>query len=101
MSITPQPGIVSIVTTGGQAVTAIGPNPNGGIIVNPYSAADQGGLAAAEPLFIDVVNPASTQGNGTTFALQPGQSWSVIPGQSTVTSVNAATSGHKFSVVSW
>lgn len=99
MSVTPVPGNASEVAVGGTPVTAIVGGPNGGIIVNPYTDADQG--VASEPLFVDPVNPASLNGNGTTFSLQPGQSWSVIPGQTTSTSVNATTGGHKFSVVSW
>jgi len=33
------------------------------------------------------------------FALQPGQTWQIIPGQTTPTSVNAASSGHQFTAV--
>lgn len=100
MSATPIAGLVSVVTTGGTAVTAIGIGPGGGIITNPLSAADQG-IGTAEPLYINPVGSAATSGHGTTFALQPGQTWTVIPGQSTTTSVNAASSGHQFSVVRW
>jgi hypothetical protein len=100
MSITPIAGLVSVVTTGGTPVTAVGPNPQGGFITNPLLAADQG-LGTAEPLYVNAVGAAGTAANGTTFALQPGQTWSLIPGQTTPTSVNAVTSGHKFSVVSY
>lgn len=99
-SVTPQAGAFSAVITGGSAVAAIPANPNGGFITNPFSATDQG-LVTAEVLYVDAVNPAGMAGNGTTFALQPGQTWEVIPGQTTVTSVNAASSGHKFSAVYW
>jgi len=47
------------------------------------------------------VTDAELEGNDTTFVLQPGQSWTGIPGQTTRTSVNAATSGHKFSAIYW
>lgn len=100
MSVTPVAGLASVVTVGGTPVIAIGPMPNGGLIVNPYSPSDQG-IAAVEPIYVNPVGDATLEGNGTTFAIQPGGSWTVIPGQSTNTSVNAATSGHKFSVVKW
>lgn len=86
------------MTTGGTAVTVVPTGPNGGFITNPLSATDQG-IATAEVLYVNPVSGATLNGNGTTFALQPGQTWLIIPGQSTVTSVNAATSGHKFSAV--
>lgn len=98
--VTPLPGLVTVVTTGGTAVVAIPANPNGGFITNPYSASDQG-LGGAEVLYINIIDGATLAGNTNTFALQPGQSWSVVPGQTTVTSVNAPTSGHKFSAVYW
>ena len=99
--VTPIPGNASEVVTGGVPVTAILGGPNGGTITNPVSAADQG-IAEAENLYVDpVTGAASLQGNGTTFTLLPGQSWEVIKGQTTVTSVNAATGGHKFSVFSY
>lgn len=97
--VTPVPGLASQVTTGGTPVNAAPPGIAGGFITNPYLAADQG--VASEPLFINPVTAAGLQANGTTFSLQPGQSWPLIPGQTTVTSVNAVTAGHKFSVVYW
>ena len=102
MAINPVAGLVTAVVTGGQAVIPIPPNINGGIITNPYSNTDQG-LSIAEVLYVDIVSPsgATLAGNGTTFALQPGQSWTAIPGQSTPTSVNAVTSGHKFTCIFW
>lgn len=100
--VTPIAGLVSQVAVGGTAVTAVGPNPNGGYIVNPFSVTDQGtGLSASEPLYINPVTTATTSGNGTTVALQPGQTWFIIPGQTTPTSVNAASSNHNFTVVSY
>lgn len=100
VSVTPIAGLVSIITTGGTSVIAVAAGPNGGFIVNPYTATDQG-LSNSEPLYVDPVGTAGLEGNGTTFALQPGQSWPLIAGQTTVTSVNAASAGHKFSVVFW
>lgn len=99
-AVTVTPGKNSTITTGGTSVEAIPPNPNGGIITNPLTAADQG-IAVAEPLYINPISPATTTGNNTTFALAPGQSWVVVPGQSSSTFANAASDGHKFSVVYW
>lgn len=97
-SVTPVAGLTSVVATGGAAVSAVGPSPKGGYITNPSSAADQG-LGAAETLYVDPVGAAVLSAHGTTFALAPGQTWSLIPDQITPTSVNAASSGHRFSVV--
>jgi hypothetical protein len=90
-AVTPGPGLVSVVTTGGTAVTAVGPSPNGGFITNPATA--------TSTLFVNPVGTAGTTASGTTFGLAPGQSWSLIPGQTTPTSVNSTDSNHKFSVV--
>lgn len=100
MAVTPIPGVNSIIATGGTPVIAVAANPNGGFITNPYLATDQG-IATAEVLYINPVTAAGVQANGTTFALQPGQSWTIIPGQTTPTSTNANTAGHKFTVVSY
>jgi hypothetical protein len=98
--VTPQAPLASVVTTGGTAVTVFPAGISGGFIQNPASAADQG-LGGTEPLYVNVVNAADVAGNGTTFALAPGQTWTAIPGQTTVTSCNAASSGHKFAASFW
>lgn len=102
MAVTPKAGTNSVVVTGGTPVQAVPANPNGGFITNPLTAADQG-LGTAETLYVDPVSttPGSTpgSGNGTATALAPGQTWYLIPGQTTPTFVNAASSGHKFTVV--
>ena len=99
--VTPVPGLVSQIVTGGSPVVACGAAPSGGYITNPYSASDQG-LGAPENLYIDPTGANATLvGNGTTFCLYPGQTWQIIPGQTTTTSVNAASSGHKFSIVTY
>ncbi len=103
-TVTPQAGAASVVTTGGTPVVAVVANPSGGFITNPQTAADQGNTdpdAFPEPLYVDPVTAAGLQANGTTFAIPPGGSWPLIPGQTTPTSVNAQTDGHKFSVVFW
>jgi hypothetical protein len=98
MAVTPQPGLASAVATGGAAVVAAGPTLNGIIITNPASATDQG-VEPAETLYVNPVAAAGLAANGTTFAIPPGGSWTFNSGQTTNTSVNAPTSGHKFSVI--
>jgi len=100
IAVVVKPGLVSVISTGGGAVVAVPPNAQGGIITNPELDTDQG-VANIEPLFVNPIDAANLTGNGNTFALAPGQTWVVIPGQTTPTSVNAATAGHKFSVVWW
>jgi hypothetical protein len=103
MAVTPQPGTNTSVPVGGAPVQALPGGINGGIITNPVTPADQG-IVTAEPLYIDAVGtPGSTDGsgNGTTFVLYPGQTWEAIPGQTTPTLVNAASSGHKFTAIFW
>lgn len=105
-AVTPVAGAASEVTTGGTAVVAVnGPVLNGGFIQNPASAADQG-LSSAEDLIVNPVGAAAAPGvaggiNGTNFRIPPGEVWQLIPGQTTNTSVNATTSGHRFSVVQY
>ncbi len=97
----PYPGLAAIVAVGGTPVTAAPAGITGGIISNPLSSTDQG-LPNSEPLYIDPVGAGTQLGaGGTSFALQPGDSWTMIPGQTTVTNVNAASSGHRFTVVYW
>jgi len=104
-AVTPVPCLTSQVATGGTAVNAVGPNPNGGFLQNPFSATDQG-LGAAEDMIVNPVGNAAAPNvaggvNGTNFRISPGQLWNIIAGQTTPTSVNAASNGHKFSGVSW
>lgn len=100
-SLNPKAGLVAKVTTGGTAVTALSTVANGCTITNPLTAGDEG-IGAAEPLLIDPTGAAATAAaNGTTIALPAGSSWSCIPYSGKAVSVNAATSGHKFSVVQW
>jgi hypothetical protein len=104
MAVNPQPALANTVVTGGLAIQVFPGNVGGGLLQNPVAILDQG-ISVAEPLYVDPTGatPGSApgQGNGTTFVIQPGQSWAAIPRQSTVTKVNAATAGHKFSGVFW
>lgn len=80
-------------TVGGAAVTAVTGPANGCFIVNPATA--------TEVLYVNGVTTATTTPSATTVALQAGQSWSCVPGQTTNVSVNAATPGHVFSGQKW
>ena len=97
-AVTPVPGNASQITTGGTPVIAALPTVTGIIITNPASATDQG-IATAETLYVNPVGAAVLEANGTTFAIPPGGSWTLNFGQTTSTSVNAVTSGHKFSCI--
>lgn len=103
MGVTPRAGVNSIVLTSGTAVKAADGNIAGGYIVNPVSEIDQsGGNSAADVLYVDPVGPCGdTRAGGTIIALQPGERWDLIPGQSTETWVNSRVSGHRFVVVVW
>lgn len=84
----------------GTAVIAILQNQSGGYVVNPLSPADQG-LPTAEVLFVSQVSTADTHANGTTIALQPGQSYTVIPNTTTPVTVASLSPSHKFTAVQW
>jgi hypothetical protein len=91
-------GAASVVAVGGQPVVAVYADALGAVITNPLFAADQG-LSQAEYLYVDLVNPAALQETITTSQLAPGQSF-VVPANTTENvTVNAASSGHRFSVV--
>ena len=95
---TPQAGSNSFITTGGTAVVAVPANASGGYITNPYSAADQN-IPTAEWLYVNPVSSAILGSYGTTSGLAPGSSFNIIAGTTIATTVNAATSNHRFTVV--
>jgi len=98
VAITPSGGTNSQVATGGTAVVAAPAGVQGGYITNPASPTDQN-LSNTELLFVDPVSAPSLAANGTTIALNPGETFT-IPANSTLpVYVNAASSGHKFTVV--
>lgn len=82
------------------SITVIPANQAGGYIVNPLSSDDQG-LDTNEVLYVDQVGPAKTTANGTTIALQPGQSYSVIPFTLTPVTAASKSASHKFTAVCW
>lgn len=98
--VTPIAGYSSVVPIGGSAVIAVQPNQAGCTITNPIDPADQG-LVTAEPLYVDPVASCGLEANGTTFRLEPGQSFTGTPGSTKPVYVNAASDGHKFTVTSW
>jgi hypothetical protein len=89
--VTPVAGLTSQIAVGGTAVIVVPANPNGGFIQNPANA--------TETLYVNPVTTATLTASGTNFGLPPGGIWEIIPGQTTPTSVNGATTGHAFSVV--
>lgn len=101
--LAPAAGTASVIATGGTAVDLITGPINGGYITNPPNDDSQG--VAVENLYIDLVGvPGSTDatGNGTTTILFPGQNFDVPAiGAGHVIRANAATSGHKVTVVVW
>ena len=101
MATTPVAGPASQTpATPGTSITAIDANQSGGYITNPFTAADQG-LSAAEVLYVNQVTLAGVVANGTTLALQPGQTYSIIPNTTTPVNVASASANHKFTAVEW
>jgi hypothetical protein len=100
MATPTQGSAVQTPASPGIPINAIAPNQSGGYIVNPLTAVDQG-VAAAEPLYISQVGPADVQANGVTIALEPGQSYTVIPNTTTPVSVASNSPNHKFTAVQW
>ena len=98
---TPTAGLATQTpSTAGQPIDAVAANVSGGFIINPLDPADQG-LVVGEQLFINQVGPAALSANNTTISLQPGQSYSVIPGTTTTVSVASVQANHKFTCVQW
>jgi|SRR5215469_4291334 len=101
MATTPVAGPASQTPgTPGTSIVAIDANQSGGYITNPFSATDQG-LTTAEVLYVNQVTLASTNANGTTLALQPGQTYSIIPNTTTPVNVSSMSANHKFTSVEW
>ena len=90
--------VVSVVPEAGVPVVVMYGPVAGGMITNPRSAEDQG-LAVVEVLWVDVTGPATLGTSPTSIPIQPGQTYTIIPGQTTNVSVAAASAGHKFSGV--
>ena len=101
-NIVPMQGLVTVIAMGGVGVMVIPPGAYGGYIWNPYTASDQG-IGATEPLYVNPIQAPSLQGFGATSVLYPGAGpWTVpVPKSTAGVFVNAATSGHQFTVVYW
>lgn len=99
MSIALYRPATTFIRTGGVAVVPVYGPVEGGFITNPLQAEDQG-LDVAEVLFVNITGvDAGLIETPTNIPLQPGQTWSIPPGQTTNVSVNAVSTGHKFSGV--
>lgn len=92
------PLVANTIRTGGNAVIAAYGPMRGGFIENPPSAIDQG-IPLPEILYVDLVNQAGTTESSTTFPVQPGSTFSLPANFSGIVSVNALSSGHRFSGV--
>ena len=97
--VTPRPCDNTTVAVGGTAVNAIVGPANGYYIVNPLSSGDQG--VTAENLYVDPTATATLNANATNAGLAPGQPFNGIANSKASVSVNAPTSGHKFTCVRW
>lgn len=90
-------GASSRMRAAGVAQVAAYGGIQGGIIVNPASTVDQG-LDVVEVLYVDLTAPATLAVTATTTVIQPGQKFTIPPGQSGPVWVNAATAGHSFAI---
>ena len=93
------PGAASAVRYGGMSLVAVYPGGHGGFITNPASSFDQK-LPRPEPLYVSIGAPAALLAGAGTVELLPGDTFIVPDGTTEPTWVNAASSGHAFSVVS-
>lgn len=84
------------IAVGGEAVTAIYGPMIGGFVTNPPTKEAQG-LAFTESLWLDLTRDATLGTVSTSTEIQPGQTYVLPPGLVGSVSVNAPSSGHKFS----
>jgi hypothetical protein len=101
---TPSNGAAYQIVTGGTAITAVTGPIFGGFVTNPPNAVSQG-IATQENAYVSLVAaPGSTDaaGNNTTLVLVPGATFNLPAlGAGVNVYINAATTGHKFTVVTW
>lgn len=100
--VSPQQGLATVITVGGAGVMVIPPGAYGGYIWNPYTAGDQG-IGIAEPIYVNPLAAPSLQGFGATMVVYPGADPYRVPVPKSTYGiwVNAASSGHRFTVVYW
>jgi hypothetical protein len=79
--------------TPGQAVNALSPGLIGGYINNP--------ITNTQNLYVDPTQPASTNANGTTMILVPGQTFHAIPNSTLHVSVASQIPNHPFIAIQW
>lgn len=95
-AVKPWPLLTYKVAQGGKAVTVVGQSALGGYIINPASMEGQA-LPVSESLFVDIVGPAALQATATTVELVPGQRFDIPKNFVGNITVNAQSSGHRFS----
>lgn len=88
--------VSTTIKTGGVPIIAAYGPMEGGFIVNPQTAHDQN-LAIAENIFVDLVGNASAVETVTSIPVTPGQTFTLPRGFAGKVSVNAGSSGHRFS----
>ena len=94
MAVTPTPGIAHLTSTiPGQPVDALQANLSGGYIFNPPDA--------PAALYVDPTGSASTLGNGSSMAIQPGGTYYAIPGSTLPVSVASNVPNQAFVSVQW
>jgi hypothetical protein len=94
MAVTPTPGIANITSSiPGQPVDALSANLSGGYIFNPSGSPTN--------LYVDPTGPASTLGNGSSMAIQPGGTYYAIPGSTLPVSVASTVPNMGFVSVQW
>lgn len=90
-------GLYAIASGGvAQQLAAAGEVKNNCVVLNPTSATQQS-IGSAESLFINFVTTATVAAGGTSIELLPGQAVGCPGGSLLAISVNAATTGHRFS----
>ena len=75
-------------------------SPGSCLIVNGLTAADQGGIGAAEAIWVNVLGAATTSAGGTSVPIQAGGNMVIYPATNAI-SWNAATTWHKISGYCW
>lgn len=96
----------STIAVGGTSQTLVAANAarTAITIMNPCTAAEQGGIAAAEDLFIAVSGAATVNGAGNYADLAPCGATSITVSNQVyrgAITVNAATAGHRFYASEW
>lgn len=106
-SVVASSGVASAITQGGSPVAIVIGPCNGGLVINPTTTAGQG-INSTENVNLDFVNPPLSgdgAASGTTFLLSSAAGGNTfnIPalGAGVTLWANAATSGHRLTVIVW